>query len=430
MMSRKIRLLLVCALIVPAGSAQVGLAEPNAVEIDVFENTLWEQELVTPMGWEMVRMTGTSTVHVFFEGPAEGSADDDDANGLEEVPTELVELSLTGSSPSLGPVHMRLWVALPSVGQMEETADNTAGLLDVPPFAPGGTVESFFDAYLEVEMLDQMFYIIQPMRLSSILGAKPAGPGEVYESAGTLQLIDQDGNPTDLYLGPASYAPNPLVEVDAFVGSTCEVNVVTPGARTYSVALEGSSAMHAFFEGPTEGSAEDDTGNGKEEVITELVELNLRGFSEGLGSVHLVLNTNLPSLGQMEEDDNNTVGVLDVPPFAASGTVESFFDVYFQIEIGGQQMYASWPQRWSGQLREKPAGWGDWYDSLQEVPLLGAKGEPTDYSVSYIRYTPRPCGDAAHPYPVGDFNLDCLVDFRDFAVFSLHWLECTRAECP
>jgi hypothetical protein len=83
----------------------------------------------------------------------------------------------------------------------------------------------------------------------------------------------------------------------------------------------------------------------------------------------------------------------------------------------------------TGQLSEKAAGWGDWYESVQEVPLLGAKGEPTGYSVSYIRYTPRPCGDAAHRYPLGDFNKDCLADFFDLATFSLHWLECTRGEC-
>jgi len=39
------------------------------------------------------------------------------------------------------------------------------------------------------------------------------------------------------------------------------------------------------------------------------------------------------------------------------------------------------------------------------------------------------CGDPWHPYPVGDFNHDCRVDFLDFAAFTLHWLECTAPEC-
>jgi len=39
------------------------------------------------------------------------------------------------------------------------------------------------------------------------------------------------------------------------------------------------------------------------------------------------------------------------------------------------------------------------------------------------------CGDGEHPYPVGDLNRDCHVDFRDFAMMALNWLECTAPEC-
>lgn len=39
------------------------------------------------------------------------------------------------------------------------------------------------------------------------------------------------------------------------------------------------------------------------------------------------------------------------------------------------------------------------------------------------------CGDPDHPYPVMDFNDDCIVDFVDFAFFANYWLECTKPEC-
>ena len=39
------------------------------------------------------------------------------------------------------------------------------------------------------------------------------------------------------------------------------------------------------------------------------------------------------------------------------------------------------------------------------------------------------CGDANHPYPVGDLNKDCHVDLYDFLVIVDHWLECTAPEC-
>jgi len=38
------------------------------------------------------------------------------------------------------------------------------------------------------------------------------------------------------------------------------------------------------------------------------------------------------------------------------------------------------------------------------------------------------CGDADHPYPVGDLNHDCRVDFLDLAILAEHWLECTAPQ--
>jgi hypothetical protein len=40
----------------------------------------------------------------------------------------------------------------------------------------------------------------------------------------------------------------------------------------------------------------------------------------------------------------------------------------------------------------------------------------------------RQCGDECHPYPTFDFDKDCEVGFGDFAIFVLHWLECTKPE--
>ena len=32
-------------------------------------------------------------------------------------------------------------------------------------------------------------------------------------------------------------------------------------------------------------------------------------------------------------------------------------------------------------------------------------------------------------YPVGDLNFDCRVNFVDFSILAIHWLECTLPEC-
>jgi len=39
------------------------------------------------------------------------------------------------------------------------------------------------------------------------------------------------------------------------------------------------------------------------------------------------------------------------------------------------------------------------------------------------------CGDDAHPYPAGDVNRDCKVNFLDIAVIAENWLTCTAPEC-
>lgn len=42
-------------------------------------------------------------------------------------------------------------------------------------------------------------------------------------------------------------------------------------------------------------------------------------------------------------------------------------------------------------------------------------------------YAPYPeCGDSKHPYPVGDVNRDCVVNFVDLALVLDHWLEDSR----
>lgn len=39
------------------------------------------------------------------------------------------------------------------------------------------------------------------------------------------------------------------------------------------------------------------------------------------------------------------------------------------------------------------------------------------------------CGDYGYPYPVGDENHDCIVNFQDLGVVAEHWLVCTKPDC-
>ena len=48
----------------------------------------------------------------------------------------------------------------------------------------------------------------------------------------------------------------------------------------------------------------------------------------------LALNSAQQTLGQIEELTNNTPGYWDLDPFGP-GDAESFFDIFFEIEVGG-----------------------------------------------------------------------------------------------
>ncbi|HIJ51547.1 MAG TPA: hypothetical protein HPP66_00125 [Planctomycetes bacterium] len=408
-----------------------GRLRPNPpVEVDVFETPLCHLDLQAPDGSTVTEMlTGRTTERVFFEGAHQGSAYDDDGNLLDEVQTEMVELDLKGYSSMFGPMQLRLNTDMRSAGRMEERTDYNTGVLDVPPFFKDGMVDSFFDIYFELDVLGATYYNRYPMHLRAVLSHKPAGPMDIYENLTQVQMYDENGNPTGFYIGAIRYRPNPVVEVDVLDTSMGLIDLVTPSGQTYPVELVGTSKMHVFFERDFKGSANDDDGDGLDEVKTEIVELNLSGFDPWLGEVRLGLDESTMTMGEIEESSDIKTGRLDLPPFAETGSADSFFDVHFEIEVDGMIMYGARPMLWRGVLNEKPAAPGDIYENLENIKLVDAPGTETGYTLGASWYEPIACGDAAHPYPIGDLNLDCRVNFLDVAILALHWLECTRPDC-
>ncbi|NIP28040.1 MAG: hypothetical protein GWN94_24775 [Phycisphaerae bacterium] len=370
-------------------------AEPNTIEIDVYDNVVYLQNLTTPMGTETLRMTGRMTVHVVFEGTEEGLADDDDGDWLDEVDTEIVELNLRGNSPMFGAVHMCLRTGLQSDGEMEETTDSRTGVLDVPPFGIG-TVNSFFDIYFDFEIAGQRFYNIAELHWEGELSEKPAGRLDNYVHVGTVQLLDENGNPTPYYLETGRVRPNPVVEIDEYESPLCEIRIVDPGGQSFKIPMVGRTVERVFFEGADEGTAYDDEGDLLDEVNTEMPALDFSGYHWHLGHVVMRLDSRIPSLGEMEERVDHNTGTLDVPPFFKDGVVESFFDVSFEISLPGQLMYGRLPLRWLGTLWHKPAGPLTVYENLVDVDLVDAGGAPTGFTVSASQYRPNPFIEVDH----------------------------------
>ena len=98
------------------------------------------------------------------------------------------------------------------------------------------------------------------------------------------------------------------------------------------MVLTGPTWVDVWFE-RREGEALDDDGDGREEVMTHMTGLDLRGNSS-VGPVHVRLNPQFDSKGEIEERVNNTPGILDVAPFG-TGVADSFFDVFVEVEIAG-----------------------------------------------------------------------------------------------
>jgi len=175
------------------------------IEIDGFESP-GRIELITPLGAEVVELNGHTELRVYFEGLEEGAAHDDDGDEQEEVVTELVEMDLVGSSSMLGEVRVRLRSDAPSLGQIEEQANVTSGVLDVEPFTSGGTADSFFDVFFEIELPDreQTLRARRPKRLTAVLSQKPPAPCDRYEDHRPVELVDTSGSPTGYILGRVS----------------------------------------------------------------------------------------------------------------------------------------------------------------------------------------------------------------------------------
>jgi len=356
-------------------------------EIDVFPVSLAQITLALPDGSsEVVNLAGPTTVEVSI--PPTGQAGDSDGDGLDDVATVMTDLELRGSS-SFGPVLVTLDPNKKTIGQIEEKANNTPGILDVPPFAATGTADSFFDVNYEIHIGGRVFHARGPIHMTSVITHKPPAPGDTYVNPFTepVELLDANGNPTGIKIVKEVHTPNPPKEIDVFTSTVAQITIATPDGKTETIQLAGPTTVEVAI--PPNGQAADTDGNGLDQVSTEMTKLDLKGTSS-LGPVRVMLDPSAPSLGEIEEIDNNTPGILDVPPFAATGKARSFFDVRYLIQVGDKVFHASEPIRMAAVITHKPPAPGDTYVNpfLIPVELLDANGRPTGIKLIREVHTP------------------------------------------
>ncbi|MFQ5884219.1 MAG: hypothetical protein ACE5IO_03870, partial [Thermoplasmata archaeon] len=180
------------------------------IEVDYFPNSEAVVEVLTPFGAETLTVQGPTTVEVILS-----DLGDTDGDGREQVPTEIVQMELTGSSPMLGPVTIRLRDPSESpfqrsTGEIEEDDNNNPGVLDIPPFTPSGTADSFFDVYVEIDIGGSVLHNEYPARIvADNLTNKPPAENETYCGEVGVMLFDENNNPSGVQVQSVCHTPGP-----------------------------------------------------------------------------------------------------------------------------------------------------------------------------------------------------------------------------
>ena len=142
-----------------------------------------------------------------------------------------------------------------------------------------------------------------------------------------------------------------FIEHDSLTLTGVPLELFFPDGSIEAISFSGSAQYDVFFPFD-EGSAVDGDFDGREEVATEMISLNLTGNSSVFGPVVIVLNSSPASMGGLVEQVNINTGILDVPPFtlAPPSFVDSFFDIFVEITIGGMALHNADPARIVGYL--------------------------------------------------------------------------------
>jgi FG-GAP-like repeat/FG-GAP repeat len=373
---------------------QQTLTPDPASRTDAFPSSLGRLNLLLPNGQPgTVTVGGASAIETWIR--PDGAAADADANGFDEVPTELVELNLTGSS-SAGVVRWGLRPGARSTGRTEESSNDAPGTLNLPPIAPTGSANTFFDVFIEIELDSQSLVTAEPLRLQGKISKLPAAPGEAMTfaaAAGPVDLLDINGNPTGVRIQSATCVPDVEKRVYEFPDWRACFLVMLPDGSQNNVDLSGIVRMRAAI--PPDGMAADTDGDGRDQASAELIGMQLTGNSP-LGPITLSLSPSSSSIGEFEELTNNTRGTLDLPPFTPAGAADSFFDVRFEVLIGGVRLHNDTPLHCAGKITSVALQAGELLRSSTAVNLLNADGNPTGIQISrtvHVPVTPVPVSE-------------------------------------
>ncbi len=167
-----------------------------------------------------------------------------------------------------------------------------------------------------------------------------------------------------------------LSETNIYEHVSAKVKMVLPDGTVELVDLKGLAEVQVHFEGPDAGDAQDDSGNGLDEVVTEIVALDLRGVNHFLGVLRVSLALGQPTSGQLEEQVNMEPGLLEMVPYSSWGVGDCFFNIPIELEVMGMNMYTGLPHRIDGRLSDNPPAPGDVLVGVQDSALYDEAMNP------------------------------------------------------
>ena len=328
-----------------------------------------------------IELFGVGTTTVSLSGPTViEHADPVPAPLGFTIATEMLQLELSGADGLLGPVALRESPLFGSRGEV------------TTPAAPFFPAPSFFDVFFEIDALGKTFYNKDRLRLTSTIGGLPPA-GDTYVGADVLLYQKgPTGNWTPAgrvvsvsYGMGAAFDCFPPPDIDC-LDTIVELRVDLTSVGTDDLVGTGPLRI-------SRGAAID-PGDGRPEIQTEIVSMEITGSGSLFGSFQLIEPPATSSTGEIKAQ--SALG-----PYPA----DSFFDVGFELALPSLGLTAvpASPVHVQAVLGAVPQ-LGIPYVASATVPLLDKLTLAPVGTLLIARYTPQATLECAPPADVECFD--------------------------
>ena|GEM_PF-3977157 len=385
-------------------------------------NTLWCDELLLGLQAPAVACSANGAPEDNLDALEVSDAVrvDADMDGIPDA-GRFVFFSLDSASPTAGSEDILVSVAGPPPGYAVYATAAAIGL------QAGDDIDALvlYDTDAAGGPPDGIMTAGQDMALFSLAAGSPSlvgfSPGDVLVTSfggsfslgvshltlGLLGSDELDALDIGWWFPPAHGPVNRELFPDSLAKITVDATATGLGKET--ITLQGPVNIEVHLT-----TLQDADGNGLEEVSTEMTGLDIAGYSALWGNVTVNLNPSYYTTGQIEENVNNTWGVLEIPPFTSAGTASSFFDVYYEIEVSGETFYNPIPAHMATPRisRKRPRRRDREYKDPYLIEVNRPDGTPASIYIGNETHNPQPPPPDPHgPGPIIWMDFDIPADF-------------------